>query len=382
MSFWSFRPYVPVAKRREQAAREILKLKGQGHAVTPVVIEGRKIAHSFWGRAWCENLERYSDFANRLPRGRSYVRNGSLVDLNISRGKLSALVSGSEIYRVSIDIVVTTPPCWKEICKDCAGSVGSLVELLQGKLSKNVMERICREGDGLFPSPREIKMTCSCPDWADMCKHVAATLYGVGARLDAAPDLLFTLRGVDRTQLITTAGADLSTMKKQRANERILADDDLGALFGLSMEPSNALSPARSTPRGLRAQAKAEVSDRRSQPKKRLGDKKSVLASGGEAKKATAKDMARKASGEATVVASPQRRTEQGTNGKAATIRATEKSLASETGKAAVTRMARPPEPPSAKPEKAKTRWRDDAPAGRTRAARWIGLKARKANRK
>ena len=150
----------------------------------PVVIEGRKIARSFWGKAWCDNLERYSDFANRLPRGRAYVSNGSVVDLQLAHGKIEALVSGTEIYRVKIDISVAAPTRWKAICADCAGSVGSLVELLQGKLSKHVMERVCREADGLFPGPREITMTCSCPDWAGMCKHVAATLYGVGARLE------------------------------------------------------------------------------------------------------------------------------------------------------------------------------------------------------
>jgi SWIM zinc finger len=138
--------------------------------------------------AWCDNLECYSDYASRLPRGRSYVRNGSVVDLRIERGQLHALVSGSAVYTVKIDIAVAKPSRWRAICGDCAGSVGSLVELLQGKLSKNVMERVCRAGDGLFPAPGEIKMSCSCPDWADMCKHVAATLYGAGARLDAAPD--------------------------------------------------------------------------------------------------------------------------------------------------------------------------------------------------
>ena len=192
MSYWGFRPYVPVAARRAQAAKEIGKLTKKGRVVSPVVVEGRKIATSFWGKAWCDNLERYSDFANRLPRGRTYVSNGSVIDLQIERGKVEALVSGSKIYKVKIDITVAAPARWRAICADCAGSIGSLVELLQGKLSKHVMERVCREADGLFPAPREIKMSCSCPDWAGMCKHVAATLYGVGARLDSQPDLLFT----------------------------------------------------------------------------------------------------------------------------------------------------------------------------------------------
>ena len=237
MSYYGFRPYLPVAKRRILAARELEKLKKKGHIVSPVVIEGRTIARNFWGKAWCENLERYSDYANRLPRGRTYVRNGSVVDLQLERGQIRAMVSGSDIYSVKIEIGTVSQARWKAICKDCLGSIGSLVELLQGKLSKNVMERVCREGDGLFPSPREIKMTCSCPDWAGMCKHVAAVMYGAGARLDIAPDLLFTLRGVDRSELIVNAGADLPTAQTGVATERILAEDDVAALFGIEMAP-------------------------------------------------------------------------------------------------------------------------------------------------
>jgi uncharacterized Zn finger protein len=235
MGFYGFRPYVPVAKRRLLALREMEKLKKKGRVVSPVVIEGLKIAQSFWGKAWCDNLERYSDFESRLPRGRTYVRNGSVIDLQVGRGKVEALVSGSEIYKVKVDIAVAAPERWTAICRDCAGSVGSLVELLQGKLSKNVMERVCREADGLFPAPGEIKMSCSCPDWAGMCKHVAATLYGVGARLDFDPDVLFTLRGVDRAQLVSTVGADLPLTRGAEASERVLEDDDVAALFGIDI---------------------------------------------------------------------------------------------------------------------------------------------------
>jgi uncharacterized Zn finger protein len=235
VSYYGFRPYVPVAKRRILAAREVEKLKKKGGAVSPVVIDGRAIVRSFWGKAWCENLERYSDYENRLPRGRTYVRNGSIIDLQIELGQVRAMVSGSELYSVKIEIDRVSKPRWQSICKDCLGSVGSLVELLQGKLSKNVMERVCREGDGLFPSPREIKMRCSCPDWAGMCKHTSAAMYGAGARLDAEPDLLFTLRGVDRSELISGAGTDLPMTQTQVAAERLLAQDDVAALFGIEM---------------------------------------------------------------------------------------------------------------------------------------------------
>ena len=244
MSFWGYREYLPVAQRRANAAKEVAKLKKQGRAVSPVVIEGRKIATSFWGKAWCDNLERYSDLANRLPRGRTYVSNGSVIDLQIARGKVEALVSGSEIYRVKIDIAVAAPARWEAICADCAGSVGSIVELLQGRLSKHVMARVCREADGLFPAPKEIKMSCSCPDWAGMCKHVAATLYGVGARLDHEPDLLFALRGVDRSELVST-GADLSITEAAAGSERVLPATTSPRCSAWSSKPR--LPPARSS---------------------------------------------------------------------------------------------------------------------------------------
>ena len=263
MSYYGFPPYVPVAQRRAQAAREMEKLRKKGRTIAPVVIEGRTMARNFWGKAWCENLERYSDFGNRLPRGKTYVRNGFVVDLQVERGQIQALVMGSSLYKVKIDIGPVSAGHWRAIRKDCAGSVGSLLELLSGKLSKNVMERACRQGDGLFPAPREIKMSCSCPDGARMCKHVAATLYGAGARLDATPDLLFALRGVESSELIASAGTDLPVMRAGGAGTRILADDDLAALFGVEMTPAPATPKAddvKKKARGTKNPASSKVS--------------------------------------------------------------------------------------------------------------------------
>ena len=202
---WGWRPYVSAAERRLQALREVDKRRKKGHVVSPVRVEGRTIVKTFWGKSWCDNLERYSDFANRLPRGRTYVRNGSVIDLQISPGEIKALVSGSEIYEVAVKVAPVTKARWRSICKDCAGAIDSLIELLQGRLSTGVMERICLRNTGLFPSPKEIKLSCSCPDWAEMCKHVAAVLYGIGARLDQQPELLFRLHGVDEKELIAHA---------------------------------------------------------------------------------------------------------------------------------------------------------------------------------
>src|SRR5207249_10803134 len=191
-------PYISAGDRRRQAEQDAAKLR----ASSPVVIHGSRIANTFWGKAWCENLERYSDYANRLPRGRTYVRNGSVVDLRITPGAIHACVCGSNSYDVELKVAPVGKARWKSICNDCAGAIDSLVELLQGRLSQRVMERICRETQGLFPTPEEIQLSCSCPDWADMCKHVAAVLYGVGARFDHQPELLFRLRAVDEMELI------------------------------------------------------------------------------------------------------------------------------------------------------------------------------------
>jgi uncharacterized Zn finger protein len=232
---WGWKPYVSAEERRQKAARQVEKLKKKGRSVSPVVVEGRAIAKTFWGKAWCDNLEHYSDFANRLPRGRAYVRNGSVMDLQIARGEVQALVSGSQIYKVAVKVTPVSKARWVSICKDCAGAIDSLVELLQGRFSKGVMERICRQRTGLFPSPAEIELSCSCPDWASMCKHVAAVLYGIGARLDQQPELVFKLHAVNEKDLIANASKDLPLAKKTPASEKILGSEKLFEIFGLEM---------------------------------------------------------------------------------------------------------------------------------------------------
>ena len=232
--------YVSVAEQRERAMKELARLRKGKRPVAPVTIDGNAIARSFWGKAWCANLERYSDYASRLPRGRSYVRNGMVVDLQIADGKISALVSGTELYTTTITIAPVPAARWKAICRDCTGSIDSLVELLQGRLAKSVMHRVCRQGDGLFPAPKEIKLSCSCEDGARMCKHVAAVLYGAGARLDEKPELLFTLRHVDESELISGAEQAPSAPAPALAADKVLSGSDVGALFGLEMAESAA----------------------------------------------------------------------------------------------------------------------------------------------
>ncbi|MGH8519930.1 MAG: SWIM zinc finger family protein [Gammaproteobacteria bacterium] len=266
-----WKPYVTAVERRRKAEREVRNLSKKGHPVSPVVTDGRTIARTFWGKSWCDNLEGYSDYANRLPRGRTYVRNGSVLDLQIAPGEVQALVSGSEIYRVAVKVSVVPKARWTSICTDCAAGIDSLVELLQGRFSKAVMERICRQKTGLFPAPAEIQFSCSCPDWASMCKHVAAVLYGIGARLDDRPELLFHLRRVDEKDLIAKAGSGLRLFTTGPAADRVLAADGLSELFGLEMTTveDDPAPPAPAKPaRGRSTKPKAGA--KKAPPKRRV----------------------------------------------------------------------------------------------------------------
>ena len=241
--FFEWRLYVSVAERRKRALAHAKKLAKAGRQVRPIEIVGRTIADTFWGKAWCDNLERYSDFSNRLPRGRTYVRNGSVVDLRITGGSVVALVSGSSLYSVEVKIGPVPQTQWSAVCSDCSGAIDSLVELLQGRFSKAVMTRICQEKTGLFPSPKEIKFTCSCPDYASMCKHIAAVLYGIGARLDSNPELLFVLRAVDHLELIARASKDIVPRgKKVPASKRVLDTEDLSEMFGIDIAEEPAVT--------------------------------------------------------------------------------------------------------------------------------------------
>ncbi len=238
--FGEWAPYVSVAERRLEAARTVAKLRKKQPDLAPVTIEGNRIATSFWGKAWCDAIESYRDYEYRLDRGRSYVRHGAVVDLRITPGQVTARVNGSELYRTTITVTPTPPAKWRAICADCTGRIESLVELLQGRFSKPVMERLCSQESGLFPRPSEIRFNCSCLDHASMCKHVAAVLYGIGARLDQSPELLFRLRAVDETALLADLGTALPGVGKGRGGGKALAGDDLAALFGLDMADGGA----------------------------------------------------------------------------------------------------------------------------------------------
>ncbi len=264
-------PYVPVGQKiaKGHAAAKKLAAK-EGRAASPVKLDGKKIAKTFWGLKWCENLERYQDISNRLPRGATYVRNGSVTDLVIEPGRVRAIVGGSEAYTIKIEIQTLKPAVWKAIGQDCAQSIDSLLDLLQGRFNEGVMQRLTQADGGLFPHSNEIKMSCSCPDYATVCKHVAATFYAVAARLDTQPELLFKLRNVDHLELIrqATTAANLD-QAFGAADGSTLSDGELGDIFGIEMEtPSpragkRSPKPATTRQKAAKPQPAAIVSPKR-----------------------------------------------------------------------------------------------------------------------
>lgn len=248
MGYWGYAPYVSVAARRKKAEKAAAKAIKAGSKLSPIAPYRGAVAKTFWGKAWCDNLEHYSDYANRLPRGRTYVRNGSVIDLNIAGGDIHAQVMGSSLYSVKVTVAEVAATHWKAIGTDCAGSIDSMVELLQGKLSKSVMERICKPQTGLFPAPKDIRFSCSCPDSASLCKHIAAVLYGVGARLDEQPELLFKLRKVDAQDLVAQAGTGLPPGKRSPASSRVLDEAALADVFGLEIDEGTPPASLGKTP--------------------------------------------------------------------------------------------------------------------------------------
>jgi uncharacterized Zn finger protein len=236
MAWFNYGEYVPVAEKRKKAEKQVEKLRNKNKNLAPVIIEGKKIATTWWGTAWCKNLESYADYSNRIGRGRSYVRNGFVVDLQIGEGTVHAKVMGSKLYTTKINIDMLSKTNKENIIKTVGRKIDSIADLVEGKFPKDFEALFLTQKKGLFPSPQEIHMDCSCPDWADMCKHVAAVLYGVGARLDENPLLFFKLRGVDVSAFIKASiDEKLSHMMKNagRTSGRVLEGVDIGELFGV-----------------------------------------------------------------------------------------------------------------------------------------------------
>ena len=236
-------PYVSVAEKKLRNKKMAAQLLKAGIDLQPIVVEGRNITSSFWGTAWCENVESYQDYENRLPRGRSYIRNGAVLDLKISTGKVSALVAGSSRrpYEISLDISPLAVDRWEKLKKKCLGKISSLLDLVQGKLPQEILQEFCNKDTGLFPSPKEIKMRCSCPDWAGLCKHLAAVLYGIGARLDENPKLFFVLRGINESDLL---GSEvIETLTEGISSE--IDSNELAEVFDLELDSLDEINSAK-----------------------------------------------------------------------------------------------------------------------------------------
>jgi uncharacterized Zn finger protein len=241
MAYWDYPRYVSVAEKRAKAARKLKQLRKKNPAIQPIVLEGRAIANTWWGKSWNLNLERYADYSNRIGRGRSYVRHGAVLDLQVGAGQVKSLVQGSRAkpYTVTVKIKGITKKIWQNMKAACAGKLDSLPELLNGKFPKALGEVFTAQGRGLFPSPQEIGFDCSCPDWAYMCKHVAATLYGIGSRLDDDAGLFFKLRKVKIDDLVQQALQDQSYKlleKAEKMSSGKIAESDLSGMFGIDME--------------------------------------------------------------------------------------------------------------------------------------------------
>jgi len=269
--------------------REMGKLRKKGKDIQPIQIEGRTIARSFWGKGWCDHLESFSDFENRLPRGRTYVRNGSVCHLHIQPGRIEAIVSGSELYNIRILIKKLKPVTWKSVKRRCSGRIGSMLELLQGRLSDQVMTVVTDRKQGLFPQPREIQLSCDCPDWAVMCKHVAAALYGVGSRLDDRPELLFLLRDVDAQELIA---AEMTVPTAAATGDR-LDDDQLGDIFGIDLDGGGEQPPTPKTQLKKRRRSRKRDTSTNAKKKSRSAARRKPAPTAGQSR--TLKKTQRKA---------------------------------------------------------------------------------------
>ncbi len=275
-------PYVSVGDKITNAIKKMKTLQKKGKQIFPVEeFLGRSIAKSFWGKGWCEHLKSFSDFSNRLPRGSRYVKNGSVVHLEVLPGRVEAWVAGSKPYEVSVSIEPLPDKTWDRIKEQCTGEIASVLELLQGNISKDVMAIVSHKNNGLFPKPSEISFRCSCPDYASMCKHIAAVMYGVGRRLDSEPELLFTLRNVDPQELIE---GDIALPDFETDSE--LDGEDLGDLFGIDIDLDD--EPAEA-PASTKKKAKKKASKKKASAKKKVAAKKKASTKKKASKKTASK---------------------------------------------------------------------------------------------
>lgn len=278
MAWWDFPRYVNKAEKQARVTKKLEQLKKK-RDVKPVILQGSAIARTWWGKSWNKNLERYADYSNRIGRGRSYIRHGALLDLQIDAGEIKALVQGSRSkpYEVLIKIGKLNKKTWQHIVTSCSGMLDSVSELLAGNFPKELGELFLQRDSGLFPSPKEIDFDCSCPDRASMCKHVAATLYGVGARLDEDATLFFMLRGVDMAELVgktVSTKAENLLEKASKKSSRVIDDADLSVLFGIELSNIDEPMTAPVDERGAKKTVRRKAARSKIKAKKNISEKK------------------------------------------------------------------------------------------------------------
>lgn len=286
-------PRETVGQRKIRCEKLIAKLRKQkGVTIRPILIEGRKITKTFWGDAWCKNMESYADYAHRIDRGRSYARNSSIIDLSETENGFSAQVLGTDPYQVEIKIDPLPAASWKALKKTCTGKVDSLINLLSGSLDDSIMSHMANPKNGLFPKPEEIHISCNCPDWATLCKHAAAVLYGIGHRLDSEPELLFKLRQVDHTELASTATETIEAIAGEaQTSGSDLDDSAISDIFGIDIDlddlPEKATPPTKARPQKKKTTRKKVAAKKT--PKKKTAKKKTVRKTAKKAAKKTTK---------------------------------------------------------------------------------------------
>ena len=222
-------PTIEELRQRVKMTSQAAAKKNKDYAPVPP-IKGRNICQSWWGQAWCRNLEQYADYESRLDRGKRYVKTGTVIDLKIKKGKVEARVQGTRRapYKVEIRISPLSEENCQKIIEKCGRRIENMESLIKGEFPMDLQELFTGK-DGLFPTPREISFSCSCPDWALMCKHVAAAMYGIGVRLDENPFYFF-----DRFINVALESKVESMLRNaEKSSDRIIEDADLTALFGV-----------------------------------------------------------------------------------------------------------------------------------------------------
>ncbi len=209
------------------AAARLAELQAAGEELHPVVSRSRALVSHFWGKAWMRHLAACEAGGLCLAPGRTLLRHGCVLDVQLAPGLIRARVSTQRLEEVELHLAPLDEERQAELVQLCQGRIDSLVSLMEGRVDETVLAPLCDPQLGLLPEPADWRMHCSCADWAEPCPHAAAAIYAAGVLIDADPSLLFTLRSLDPATLLRpTAQAEASDF----------AAGDLGKLFGIELD--------------------------------------------------------------------------------------------------------------------------------------------------